>query len=166
MSTLSLSPLTLSHAEVAEVAGIYASNPAYCRAAGEYDPDDIRIDRVEADLREEMGTPGVEVLLARDPEGRAAGVVSLLHEHPKDGCPWIGLLIVHGDQQRRGTGRLLAQLIENRFREQGRDAVRLAVLENNPTALAFWRSLGWQEIDRRLDVQHARPCIVMHKQLI
>jgi hypothetical protein len=39
-------------------------------------------------------------------------------------------------------------------------------LENNLTALAFWSSLGWQEIDRRPDAQYGRPCIVMHKQLI
>ncbi|MFJ9448474.1 GNAT family N-acetyltransferase [Kitasatospora sp. NPDC101235] len=165
MSTLTLSPLRLSPDEIGEVVGIYRSNPEYCRAAGEYDPEHIPADRVEADLREEVGTEGCEVLLARDVDGRTAGLVSLLHRHPKDGYPWIGLLIVHGDQHRRGAGRLLVDLVEDRFRHQGRDGIRLAVLESNPTALAFWSSLGWQEIDRRPDVQHGRPCIVMHKQL-
>ena len=46
-----------------------------------------------------------------------------------------------------------------------RNGIRLAVLENTPSSLAFWSSLGWQEIDRRADNQHGRPCIVMHKQL-
>ncbi|MEV7186568.1 GNAT family N-acetyltransferase [Kitasatospora sp. NPDC093102] len=165
MSALSLSPLRFSPDEIAEIVGIYASNPEYCRAAGEYDPENIPTGRVEADLREEADTEGCEVLLARDTEGRTAGLVSLLHKHPGDGHPWIGLLIVHGNQHRRGIGRLLVDLVEDRFRGQGRDGIRLAVLENNPTASAFWNSMGWQEIDRRPDVQHGRPCIVMHKQL-
>ncbi|WP_225839311.1 GNAT family N-acetyltransferase [Streptomyces sp. NK08204] len=165
MSTLSLSPLRLTPDEIAEIVGIYASNPEYCRAAGEYDPDNIDAEQVETDLRQDTGATGFEVLLARDTKERAAGLVSLLHEHPKDGYPWIGLLIVHGDRRRKGTGRLLASMVEERLSSLGRSGIRLAVLENNPTALAFWNSLGWQEIDRRPDIQYGRPCIVMHKQL-
>ncbi|MGW0971679.1 hypothetical protein [Streptomyces sp. NPDC002516] len=33
------------------------------------------------------------------------------------------------------------------------------------SAFAFWSSLGWQEIDRRPDLQFNRPCVVMHKPL-
>ncbi|MCM2412597.1 GNAT family N-acetyltransferase [Streptomyces sp. RKAG290] len=165
MPTLSVSPLRFSRQEVAEVAGLYASNPEYCRAAGEYDPENIPAERVEADLREEAGTPGCEVLLARDGRERLAGILCLLDRHPTDGHPWIGLLMVHGSLRREGIGRLLASWAEERFREEGRDGIRLAVLENNPGALTFWSSLGWQEIDRRADRKHSRPCIVMHKQL-
>ena len=65
-----------------------------------------------------------------------------------DGQAWIG---VHGSHHRQGTGRLLAGLVEERFRNEGRDGIRLAVLENTPSSLAFWTSLGWREIDRRAD---------------
>jgi ribosomal protein S18 acetylase RimI-like enzyme len=159
MSSLSLSPLRFVPDEIAEIVALYASNPEYWRASGEHDPEDIRADRVEAELREEAG----EVLLARDTEGRLVGLVSLLHHHPTDGYPWIGLLMVHGDRRRRGVGRRLAGLVEERFRDRAPEGIGLAVLENNPTALAFWSSLGWREIDRRPDVQYGRPCIVMHK---
>jgi len=165
MSVLSLSPLGFSSREIAEVVDLYRSNPEYCRSAGEYDPEDIRADRVEADLREEAGTEGGQVLLARDEKGRLVGLVCLLDRHPADGLPWIGLLMVHGDFRRKGVGRLLVELVERRFGGEGRDGVRLAVLENNPAALAFWSSLGWREIDRRADRRHGRPCIVMHRQL-
>lgn len=144
---------------------LYASNPEYWRAAGEYDPEDIRPDQVEADLREETGTEGGEVLLARAEDGRLVGVLCLLDRHPTDGYPWIGLLMVHGDQRRKGIGRTLAGLLEERFGNEGRGGIRLAVLENNPAALAFWSALGWREIDRRLDRQHGRPCVVLHKHL-
>jgi ribosomal protein S18 acetylase RimI-like enzyme len=165
MSDLSLSPLRFSPQEIGEVVDLYASNPDYWRAAGEYDPENIQADLVEADLREESSTEGCEVLLARDAQGQLVGVLCLLDRHPTDGHPWIGLLMVHGNVRRKGIGRLLADLVEERFRSEDRDGIRLAVLENNPAALAFWSSLGWKEIDRRADRQHGRPSIVMHKQL-
>ncbi|WP_405680531.1 GNAT family N-acetyltransferase [Streptomyces sp. NBC_00868] len=165
MSTPTLHPLAFSPGEIAEIVDLYASNPDYCRDAGEYDPEHIEADRVEADLREEAGTEACEVLLARDAQGTLVGLLSLLNRHPRDGRPWIGLLMVHGGLHRKGFGRLLVDLVEERFRSEGRDGVRLAVLENRPPSLAFWSSLGWQEIDRRPDVQHGRPCIVMHKEL-
>jgi GNAT superfamily N-acetyltransferase len=165
MSTVSLSPLRFSPQEITEVVDLYASNPEYCRAAGEYEPENVRADQVEADLREEAGTEGCEVLLARDGSGQLVGLLCLLDRHLTDGQPWIGLLMVHGSLHRKGLGRQLTGLVEERFRHEGRDGIRLAVLENNPASLVFWSSLGWQEIDRRTDNQHGRPCVVMHKRL-
>lgn len=81
-------------------------------------------------------------------------------------APWIGLLLVHGRFHRQGLGRRLVGLVEERYRAAGREGLRLAVLENNPSALAFWTALGWHEIDRRKDLEHDRPCIVMHKTLL
>ncbi|MGW0857641.1 GNAT family N-acetyltransferase [Streptomyces sp. NPDC002690] len=165
MPPLSLSPPGFSPQEIAELVDLYTTNPDYCRAAGEYDPDDVRVDLIESDLRAEAGAEGCEVLLARDERGRLAGLLCLLDRHPKDGLPWIGLLMVHGDRQHQGNGRSLAGMVEERFKGEGRDGIRLAVLESNPSALAFWSSLGWREIDRRPDLEHGRPCIVMHKPL-
>ncbi|MGW2474564.1 GNAT family N-acetyltransferase [Streptomyces sp. NPDC001665] len=162
---LTLHPLGFTPEEIREVVALYAGNPAYWRAAGEYDPEDIHAVRVEADLRDEVATEGGEVLLGRDGEGRVVGVVCLLRRHPKDGLPWIGLLMVDGRSRRTGIGRRLVGLVQERFRAEGRSGLRLAVLENNPDALAFWKSLGWREIDRRQDLAHDRPCIVMHKNL-
>jgi 8-oxo-dGTP pyrophosphatase MutT (NUDIX family) len=59
----------------------------------------------------------------------------------------------------------LATLVEDRFREAGRTAVRLAVLDNNPDGLAFWTALGYDVIDHRQDRQLGRPCAVLRKQL-
>ncbi|MCG7524523.1 GNAT family N-acetyltransferase [Streptomyces sp. OfavH-34-F] len=157
--------MTFEPGEIAEVVDLYASNPAYWRAAGEHDPEHIDAAKVEADLRAEAAAEGGEVLLGRDEEGRLVGIVCLLARHPVDGLPWIGLLMVSGNSRRTGLGRKLVALLEQRYRAEGRHGLRLAVLENNPDALAFWRSLGWHEIDRRTDTAHSRPCIVMHKPL-
>jgi ribosomal protein S18 acetylase RimI-like enzyme len=105
------------------------------------------------------------VLVARDGQDRIVGLLCLLDRHPTDGHPWIGLLLVHGSLHRRGVGRQLAEMVEERFRHEGREGLRLAVLENTPASLAFWTSLGWQEIDRRTDRRLGRPCVVLHKRL-
>jgi ribosomal protein S18 acetylase RimI-like enzyme len=165
MAVLSLSPLRFSSEEIAAVVDLYASNTGYWRSAGEYDPENIPADVVEADLRREVLSDGCEILLGRDERGTLVGLLSLLDRHPVDGHPWIGLLMVHGAFHRRGIGRLMADAVEEKYGEKGRDGIGLAVLENRPSALAFWESLGWREVDRRPDVEHGRPCIVMHKAL-
>ncbi|MFD7242849.1 GNAT family N-acetyltransferase [Streptomyces massasporeus] len=55
--------------------------------------------------------------------------------------------------------------MEDRFRAAGRTAVRLAVLANNPKALAFWTALGYEVVDHREDKQLGRPCAVLRKEL-
>ena len=61
-------------------------------------------------------------------------------------------------------GRLFEPSVE-RFRAAGRTGVRLAVLENNPRALAFWTALGYEVVDHRTDHAADRPCAVLRKPL-
>ncbi|MDX2565513.1 GNAT family N-acetyltransferase [Streptomyces sp. TX20-6-3] len=157
--------LSFSAQEISAVVDLYASNPEYCRAAGEYDPDGVRPEQVESDLREEVRTDGCEVLIARDEQRTVVGLLSLLHQHPKDGHPWIGMLIVHGGMQRRGLGRQLAGSVEDRFRAAGEDDLRLCVLDSMASSLAFWTALGWQEVRRGVTNEHGRPVTVLHKTL-
>ncbi|MET7379547.1 GNAT family N-acetyltransferase [Streptomyces sp. NPDC005526] len=150
-----------------ELTALYASNRAFHALSGDFpDPDDIRPEQVAAELADELANPDVEVLLARS-EGRLVGVAITLAHHPDpaDPDPWIGLLMVDAAAQRQGHGRRLAGLVEERLRAAGRTAVRLAVLENNPGALAFWTALGYTVVDRRPDRRLNRPCAVLRKEL-
>ncbi|MEU3842034.1 GNAT family N-acetyltransferase [Streptomyces sp. NPDC028635] len=150
-----------------ELTALYASQREFQALSGDFpDPDDIRPEQVAAALADESARPGTEVLLARS-RGRLVGVVITLAHHPDpaDPDPWIGLLMVDADVQRQGHGRRLATAVEDRFRDAGRSAVRLAVLADNPKALAFWTSLGYEAIDHRPDLQRGRACTVLRKQL-
>ncbi|MFB7451401.1 GNAT family N-acetyltransferase [Streptomyces sp. NPDC056194] len=150
-----------------ELTALYASNDEFQQLSGDFpDPDDIRPEQVAAALADELAQPTAEVLLARA-EGRLVAVAITLGRHPDPAQtdPWLGLLMVHADTQRAGYGRRLAAYVETGFRAEGRTGLRLAVLENNPKALAFWTSLRYEEIDRRPDLAHGRPCIVMRKSL-
>lgn len=167
-----LEPLALPLADsalLAELTALYASNRDFHALSGDFpDPDDVRPEQVAAALNEELANPDVEVLLARDRAGgRLVGVVITLARHPDpaDPDPWIGLLLVEASEQRRGYGRELAGLVEERFRGAGRVGVRLAVLDSNPKGLAFWTALGYEVIGRREDLQLHRPCAVLRKTL-
>ncbi|MER6564996.1 bifunctional GNAT family N-acetyltransferase/NUDIX hydrolase [Streptomyces sp. NPDC001093] len=154
---------------LSELTALYASNREFHRLSGDFpDPDDIRPEQVAAALAEDLAVPGADVLLARTEEGRLVGLAGTLAHHPQpvDPDPWIGLLMVHADEHGKGYGRALAELVEARFRAQGRrSAVRLAVLANNPKALAFWTALGYEVIDHRPDRALGRPCAVLRKVL-
>ncbi|MEV0256157.1 GNAT family N-acetyltransferase [Streptomyces sp. NPDC050732] len=150
-----------------EVTALYASNREFFALSGDFpDPDDIRVEQVAKALADELAQPGAEVLLARS-RGRLVGIALTLGRHPDptDPDPWIGLLMVDAAVHRGGLGRELASLVEERFRSAGRDAVRLAVLENNPKALRFWTALGYLVIGHREDRALHRPCAVLRKRL-
>ncbi|WP_395362038.1 GNAT family N-acetyltransferase [Streptomyces sp. YH02] len=150
-----------------ELTALYASDEEFQQLSGDFpDPSDIRPEQVAAALADELARPTAEVLLARS-EGRLVAVAVTLGRHPDptEPEPWLGLLMVHGDERRTGHGRRLAAYVEDRFRAGGRTGLRLAVLENNPRALAFWTSLGYVETARRPDLAHGRPCVVMRKGL-
>ncbi|MFF1511491.1 GNAT family N-acetyltransferase [Streptomyces sp. NPDC058326] len=150
-----------------ELTALYASDERFQQLSGDFpDPSDIRPEQVAASLADELAEPTAEVLLARS-EGRLVAVAVTLGSHPDpaEPEPWLGLLMVHGDERRAGHGRRLAAYVEDHFRAGGRTGLRLAVLENNPEALAFWTSLGYEETDRRRDRAHNRPCVVMRKSL-
>ncbi|SFN01328.1 ADP-ribose pyrophosphatase YjhB, NUDIX family [Streptomyces sp. cf124] len=175
---------------LAELTALHASNRDFYALSGDFpDANDIRPEQVAAALGVELADPDVEVLLARESEdeeeereeekgragrarGRARGrrlvgiaITLARHPDPADPDPWIGLLLVDATAQRQGYGRQLATLVEERFRQAGRDAVRLAALDNNPGALSFWTALGYEVVERRRDRQLGRPCTVLRKSL-
>ncbi|MFC8434536.1 GNAT family N-acetyltransferase [Streptomyces sp. NPDC057253] len=168
-----LTPLRLSQDRdipaplLTELTALYAAHRDFHALSGDFpDPDDIRPEQVAAELADELAQPDAEVLLARS-EGRLVGVAITLAHHPDpaDPDPWIGLLMVDASRQRQGYGRQLAALVEDRFRTEGRTAVRLAVLDGNDRALAFWTALDYEVIDHRTDRQRDRPCSVLRKDL-
>jgi ADP-ribose pyrophosphatase YjhB (NUDIX family)/ribosomal protein S18 acetylase RimI-like enzyme len=153
---------------LAEVTALFASNREFHRLSGDFpDPDGITPEQVGQALAAELAVPGAEVLLARCAQGRLVGLAVTLARHPDpaDPDPWIGLLMVHAAEHGKGHGRTLAELVENRFQAQGRTAVRLGVLDNNPKALAFWSALGYRAVAHRPDRALGRPCAVLRKAL-
>jgi len=57
---------------------------------------------------------------------------------------WLYHVAVHPDERRRGLGRQLVELLEERLRERGCPKVNLIVVEKNSHAMSFWRALGYE----------------------
>ncbi|QNS04967.1 GNAT family N-acetyltransferase [Streptomyces xanthii] len=150
-----------------EITELYASNREFFALSGDFpDPDAITTEQVAAALADDLSQPGAEAFLARS-GGRVVALALTMAHHPDpaDPDPWLGLLLVDSRAHRSGHGRAAARAVEDHFRARGRTALRLAVLENNPKAQAFWTALGYAEIDRRKDRDLGRDCRVMRKEL-
>jgi GNAT superfamily N-acetyltransferase len=148
--------------DVDELLAVFNSNADYLESSEgrrAYDRDDVEL-YLETETARENGR--CLAIRHRD-DGRLAGTATLLVPHSA-GCPWIGLLIVHGDAQGQGIGREAVLAIEDALAGERWAEVRLGVLESTEGALAFWTSLGYAEIERASDAA-GRPCTVLSKRI-
>lgn len=73
-------------------------------------------------------------------DGETVGAVDFLRNYPQPGTVYLGLLMVREDRQRQGLG---ARLYADFEALSTAERVRLAVLDHNAPALAFWQRMGF-----------------------
>jgi GNAT superfamily N-acetyltransferase len=152
---LTTARLVLDQPDDADLAGLLdvtLSNPELLAthegSGGE--PGRYDLDMLARDLSLGDADPARHVLVIRDRDGGAVvGWADTLDRHPRDDVPWIGLLELHADRQRRGLGREVAEVLADWYRSQGESRLRLGVDDGNERAAAFWRALGYEQVDRR-----------------
>ena len=96
-------------------------------------------------------------------ENKYIGIIDFLKNNPNDNCPWIGLLMIHGEYHSKGYGKVAYNLFEEKLKQQNIDNVRIGIIRENTGAKKYWTSLGftfyansqWQEkiiecFDKRL----------------
>ena len=88
---------------------------------------------------------GLEGFVAED-DGRPAGV--LLHRIADGRCEVVALVV---RERRRGHGRALMEAARAEAQDSGCDRVWLITTDENPGALAFYKSLGMAETQRHLN---------------
>lgn len=155
-----------SATDEAALAPAFASNQDYFRSAGEVadDADSVPACVVRDYLDEELARPHGRCLVVRDPAGVTVGTVSMLVPHPREPCPWIGLLLIDGSRHGEGLGTAAADAVELLLAGEGWAQVRIGVLDTNPSALAFWTRRGYVKYDHRTDTD-GRPCTLLGKRL-
>ena len=97
------------------------------------------------------------VLRRRDDPGRVIGWADLLDEHPRDLVPWIGLLEISQQEQRRGYGREAVGAFVEWARGRSAPALRLGVDEGNAAGRGFWQALGFRAVEQRVRPGPAGP---------
>lgn len=136
----------VAHADLEDVQRVFASNPGFLAqrpelagAPGGYDVAAVREFWERAQL-----DPTRHVLRVSDrATGATVGVVDFVEWSPVDGLPWIGLVLIHGEQQRRGLGSDVVRTLANHLAPT-HAAVRMAVMAKNEGGLAFARSVGFR----------------------
>ena len=109
---------------------------------------DLGFQGIEAELADLPGRyapPSGTVLLARDADGAAVGVVAMGPLSP--GVVEMKRLYVSPAGRGRGLGRALAEAIIAAAREAGHARMRLDTLETLAPALAIYARLGFRPIE-------------------
>jgi len=92
------------------------------------------------------------------------GILDYLEHNPRDGYPWLGLLIIHRDYQGYGFGTNAYFTFEEELKEKGIKQLRLGVLVENNSAKSFWKSAGFNYLENKLSTNGAEV-EVYEKQL-
>ncbi|MFF2885918.1 GNAT family N-acetyltransferase [Paenibacillus sp. NPDC057967] len=121
---------------LAAVLDIVNSNPAYNTM--ENDTPSRTLEEVESEFLN--GESESYFIIDGD---RKIGLIDFLRNNPNDGCPWLGLLMIHGDCHAAGYGRRAYASFEEQFVKLQYPKLRIGVFRSNVKALAFWKSLGF-----------------------
>ncbi len=106
------------------------------------------------------------LVIERHATGEVIGVLDFVTESPTDGFAWIGLLLIHGDHQRRGLGAEALGAVTEHLAEAGHTAVRMAVMEGNEVGLEFALRMGFAELAEAPTMATERRALVMGLDLV
>ena len=94
-----------------------------------------------------LSRPGNRIYIARDAEGRRAGLLWLgVHRNLVSGQDefWVYNITVQPEFRRQGLARHLLGLAEDLARQEGYDALGLMVAEHNAAARALYERVGFR----------------------
>lgn len=141
----------VDEADIAGLLDVYLSNPQVIAVTegsagtpGRYDRGMLERDLWMSELDENRHTAA---LFLRD-DGTCVGVIDWV-DRDADGIPSIGLVLVHGRQQRRGYGREAVRGLIATGRESGWTRLRASALACDPATTGLYEALGMRRTDHR-----------------
>jgi len=151
LETPRLTATQVTEDDVGELLDVYRSNPAYLDltegsggVAGAYDRG-----MLERDLAMSEMTPGRHTCTLRLRDGgTCVGLLDWIDENPNDGTPWLGLIMIHADHQRRGLAAEVIAGLADHGRAAGWPRLREGVIEGNAAGMALALALGMREVER------------------
>lgn len=106
--------------------------------------------------------------LYRKLEHVPVGIIDYLTENPSDGLPWIGVIEIHADHQRKGLAReAIEGFLEHFSAKYGWSCVRTGVPEENNPGRALAQALNFEPVKHvEKDSSNGRMTVVIfEKQL-
>ena len=95
------------------------------------------------------------------------GCIEVIRHWPQHDTAYIGFALIREEHRRRGLGSQIFKTARQNIRSwRGVRRLRLAVVENNRGAIAFWRGVGFRDTGQRdRQADFAAPLIVMERPL-
>ena len=97
--------------------------------------------------------------------GNYIGCFDLVRDYPEPQIAFIGLLLFIEPEQNKSYGVQALQYIKNMAGQWNCNSIRLAVIENNQRALAFWKREGFIELYKKPSEQYSSNAIFMEYAL-
>lgn len=129
--------------DLRELHRVFVSNPEFLSMREEiatYDLESVTRYWEAATLDPERHV----LLVVHKNTGIVIGLVDFVEQSPADGKPWIGLVMIHRDHQRRGFGTEAVHAVTDLVGSQGHRGVRMGVIADNEAGLAFARRVGFE----------------------
>lgn len=109
------------------------------------------------------GPAEAETLLAALPDGKSLddklvigitengadliGVLDMIRNYPDIGTWYLGLFLLRPERRGQGIGTAIVRQLTDWVSSQGARTIRLGVKDQNPRALYFWRSVGFDVVE-------------------
>lgn len=98
-------------------------------------------------------------------KGQMIGCIDILRGYPESSIVFIGLLLFIESHQGLGYGTQTVHFISGLANTWGCDRLRIAVVQSNEPALAFWSKEGFVELYGKEPSEYIAPVIVMERPL-
>ncbi len=135
--------------DLANLLPVYLSHPDYVAqnegSGGEPGRYDLAMLQRDWQVQRMMGALMLGIYLVET--GEAVGMAGYLPEHPDDGTPWLGSLVIAAARQRRGFGAEAVARLAEHFRDDlGWRTLRLSVTEENTGSRLFLERCGFHAV--------------------
>ena len=116
-------------------------------------PDSSSAQTLLVDHPEEKSLDDKYVIGVFNIEGELVGVLDVVRNYPVQHEWWLGLLLLDPQYRSKGLGRQVYYQFEQWVSRQGVQSIWLGVVEQNERACQFWRSMGFEPIERRQPIR-------------
>jgi RimJ/RimL family protein N-acetyltransferase len=91
------------------------------------------------------------------------GIIDYIMHNPKDGKPWIGLLVIHNDWTEKSFAKQALEIYEHTMKTSGITEIRLGCFTENLRGMRFWAKQGFIKLNEI--TYNEQPLWVLEKKL-
>ncbi|EJL23798.1 GNAT family N-acetyltransferase [Brevibacillus sp. BC25] len=138
-----------------ELLAVYNSNPDYMEFA--FGQRVVTLQTVADDHQDNLAFADSYSFSIREVHGaEIIGIAQFILRNPRDGHPWLGLIMLHSAYQSHGYAREFLDTLIAWYRENGYTSLHLAVLEKNSRVVPFYEKYGFVLYEERETEKHGR----------